>query len=257
MTLPIETYRYDNNFYNYLNAGAIRSAEIIISLLLEKLDVTSVADFGCGQGAWLSVWEKRGVTNFVGIDGDYVDRSALLISKELFVPGNLQQTIDLGRKFSLVQSLEVAEHLPESAADTFVATLVSHSDIVMFSSARPGQGGENHINEQPYDHWRAKFVQHDYIPLDLIRPVVETDPAVEAWYRFNTLVYVNRRIFETLPSQVQSTAIVDGQEIPEFAPLFYRLRCKCIAALPTRLSTLLAIIKKHWICARCAIMPAR
>ena len=62
---------------------------------------------------------------------------------------NLANPVDLGRKFDLVQSLEVGEHLPKSAADTFVETLVKHGDVVLFSAASVGQGGHDHINEQP------------------------------------------------------------------------------------------------------------
>ncbi|MDP6884692.1 MAG: hypothetical protein QF830_11185, partial [Rhodospirillales bacterium] len=43
-------------------------------------------------------------------------------------------------------SLEVAEHLPPDAAETFVATLVAHGRLVLFSAAPPGQGGLNHVN---------------------------------------------------------------------------------------------------------------
>ena len=43
-------------------------------------------------------------------------------------------------------------------ADTFVQNLVRHaSGAILFSAAPPGQGGEFHVNEQPYEYWRGKF----------------------------------------------------------------------------------------------------
>jgi 2-polyprenyl-3-methyl-5-hydroxy-6-metoxy-1,4-benzoquinol methylase len=61
---------------------------------------------------------------------------------------SLDSPLDLGRAFDLVISLEVAEHLPESAADAFIDSLVRHGDVILFSAAIPFQGGHRHINEQ-------------------------------------------------------------------------------------------------------------
>jgi 2-polyprenyl-3-methyl-5-hydroxy-6-metoxy-1,4-benzoquinol methylase len=65
----------------------------------------------------------------------------------------LIQPLDLEKEFDLVVSLEVAEHLPASAADQFVNTLVKHGKKILFSAAIPGQGGQDHLNEQWPDYW--------------------------------------------------------------------------------------------------------
>ncbi len=54
-------------------------------------------------------------------------------------------------------SFEVAEHLPESGADRFVKLLCGLSDVIVMSAAEPGQGGNEHLNEQPHSYWIAKF----------------------------------------------------------------------------------------------------
>ena len=53
----------------------------------------------------------------------------------------------MDRKFDLVVSLEVAEHLPSECAETFVDSLTGLGPIVLFSAAIPHQGGTNHANE--------------------------------------------------------------------------------------------------------------
>ena len=87
-----------------------------------------------------------------GLDGPFVNRNELLIPNERFSVAELTGPISLGRQFDLVQSLEVAEHLPKTSAERFVQTLVTHGTRVLFSAAIPGQGGENHINEQPLEY---------------------------------------------------------------------------------------------------------
>ena len=106
-------HEYDNNFYRCLASFAVRSAEQIVPMLSALLPIKSVVDFGCGQGAWLSVWRKAG-TSVMGIDGPYVDQRHLMIDPDEFSASDLSQPINLGRRFDVVQSLEVAEHLPRS-----------------------------------------------------------------------------------------------------------------------------------------------
>jgi hypothetical protein len=78
--------------------------------------------------------------------------------------------IDLGRRFALAMSLEVAEHLPPSAAETLVSSISRHSDIGLFSG--PGQGGNVHLNEQRPDYWIRRFAVHEFQCFDRIRPLI-------------------------------------------------------------------------------------
>jgi SAM-dependent methyltransferase len=238
--------RYDGRYYSYINAGATRSAGIVLPLVLKTFPVTSVADFGCGQGAWLDVWRQLGVSDVVGVDGAYVDCGSLLIPASCFRPADLGRPVALGRTFDLVQSLEVAEHLPESSAATFVETLTSHSQLVLFSAAPPGQGGEHHVNEQPYTFWRTLFAARNYAMIDLLRPRLLLNTQIEAWYRYNTFVFAHRDLLQTFARQTLAAIIPDGAGVPDVSPLPYRLRKRVIRSLPVSVSTACAVLKKHW-----------
>jgi len=170
---------YDRAYYNYINAGSLRSAEALLPIVARHFTVRSVADFGAGQGAWLSVWRRLGVSDITALDGSYVEQDALLVPREAFVPADLCRPVRLGRTFDLVQSLEVAEHLPAAAAEQFVDNLVAHSRTVLFSAAAQGQGGEHHVNERPYSYWRELFNDRGYLMFDLIRPFLPDHCAVE------------------------------------------------------------------------------
>ena len=88
-------------------------------------------------------------------------------------------------------SLEVAEHLPETAAAGFVASLCRHADVVLFSAAIPAQGGDNHINEQWQSYWAKLFAQEGFEVFDLVRPRFWSEGRIPFWYRQNMLLYVS------------------------------------------------------------------
>jgi SAM-dependent methyltransferase len=236
---------YDEKFFDYVNSGAIWSAERILPRLLSELAPGSVLDVGCGQGAWLSVWKKLGVMEITGIDGDYVSRERLLIPDNAFVACDLANGFWLDRRYDLVQSLEVAEHLPADRATRFVDSLVRHGDLIFFSAAPKGQGGDHHVNEQNYDYWRKLFAQHGYIAIDYLRPLVLQDRSIEPWYRYNTLLYASSERFDTLPEAVKRSRVPDNQTIPDLSPGLYKLRKQLVRLLPVSVATWLAKIKER------------
>jgi SAM-dependent methyltransferase len=224
-------YEYGADFYRYLSSFAARSARVVVPRLTAVLPVHSVVDFGCGQGAWLSVWRSTGAS-IVGVDGPYVDPSQLLIDAAAFHAADLAKPIDLGRRFDLVQSLEVAEHLPATKAEQFIQTLTAHGPLVLFSAAIPGQGGENHINEQPLGYWRAIFRRRGYVPIDFLRPQLVDDADVEQTYRYNMMLYVNETDLASLPETVRAGRVNDGEAFLDYRPLSYRLRNGVVRCLP-------------------------
>jgi hypothetical protein len=239
-------YEYDEVFYNYINRGAISSASVLLPPLISALPCTieSVLDAGCGAGAWLSVWKSMGV-EITGLDGDYVRSEQLLIDTDEFIATDLRIGFSLQKKFTLAQCLEVAEHLPPSAAAGIVESLCQHADLVLFSAATPGQGGENHINEQPISYWRALFAKHGYALYDPVRQAVSGNSNVKPWYRYNTFLYVNKECPMHIREGLARHRVASEQLPKNFEPLLYRARKQLIRALPDQISTLMAIVKKN------------
>jgi SAM-dependent methyltransferase len=225
-------HEYGPDFYRFLASFAVRSAQRIVPKLAAAIPVRNVVDFGCGQGAWLSVWAAAGVS-VIGVDGPYVDRRRLLIDPGDFHAADLAAPIDLGRQFDLVQSLEVAEHLPAAKAAQFVDTLTAHGACVLFSAAVPGQGGENHVNEQPLGYWRAIFRERGYSAVDYLRPLVRHDPAIARWYRCNMMLYVKDDVIASLAEAARLRCVPDARPLEEYWPLHYRLRHALVRQLPS------------------------
>lgn len=235
---------YDDTFYKYVNSGAIRSAEQVLPLLLRHIEIRSALDVGCGQGAWLSVLKSLGVNEITGLDGDYVARDHLLVPESSFVASDLSRGFDLGRRYDLVQSIEVAEHLPITSAARFIDALVAHGDLILFSAAVKGQGGDYHINEQDYEYWRAHFARHGYIAIDFIRPLVLNDAHVEPWYRYNLFLYASPKRLAALPNIIQQCRVADGEKLRDISPPLYKLRKLLVRLLPVSVATRLAKVKE-------------
>ena len=191
------TETYDRNYFEMQGARSYQSASAALSKVFALVKPQSVIDVGCGTGAWLRAAQELGATEILGIDGDYVDRSLLMVNPAYFAPGDLATNriheILAGRpknKFDLVMCLEVAEHLPHERAASLVEDLTTLGDVVLFSAAVPYQYGTNHIDEQWPEFWAILFRSHDFSCFDCLRNHLWTNPDVDWWYAQNALIFV-------------------------------------------------------------------
>lgn len=186
-----ESALYDRRYYEILREGGRRSAEAALPRVFELAAPRSIIDFGCGDGTWLAVAIRLGATDVLGVDGAWVPTDALQIPPSRFRAVDLAAPLDLGRRFDLAFCLEVAEHLPSSAAPVLVRTLTSHAPLILFSAAIPFQGGEDHVNECWPSGWRSLFESQGFACLDVLRGAIWEDPSVETWFRQNLLLFVH------------------------------------------------------------------
>jgi len=190
---------YNKSFFEQMEAGARDSAGVVLPVVTELLGTRSVIDVGCGRGAWLRAALDLGIQDVLGMDGDYVLSQGLLIPRERFQPTDLSRPFATPMGYELALCLEVAEHLPRRSAASLVATLTSAAPVVLFSAAIPGQPGTHHINEQFPWFWHSLFALHNYVALDVVRPLIRDNVRVEPWYAQNILLYVAREYYEGSP----------------------------------------------------------
>jgi len=117
----------------------------------------SMLDIGCGPGHLVDVAARLGV-DAAGVD---------LLAPYAPTPGggrtspiDLRRPHQFGRLYQMVLCWEVAEHVPARNARDLVATIVSAvagDGTLLFTAARPGQGGAGHVNEQLPGYWRSLF----------------------------------------------------------------------------------------------------
>jgi SAM-dependent methyltransferase len=227
-----QPYVYGDRFFRTADQTAAAAAGGLLPHVATELPIRSVLDVGCARGVWLAWWLGHGASDVVGVDGPYVDPEQLAIPRSAFRALDVSAPFSLGRKFDLVQSLEVAEHLDASCADMFIANLVAHGHLILFSAAIPGQGGEHHVNEQPWEYWRRKFAAHQFELFDFIRPRARNDERIYFCYRFNSFLFAHRSAVATLPASIRQAHVPAGMPLRNDLPLGLRLRFAAVRHLP-------------------------
>ena len=183
---------YDKSFFVNRRTLTLASADKILEVLWKFTQPKSMLDIGCATGIWLAEGKRKGATSLFGVDGSWVPRDELEIDASEFCEQDLENiSLDVG-EFDLALSIEVAEHLTEDSGQKLVEFLTSHSDMVLFSAAVPGQGGRGHVNERLQSYWYEKFSKLNFECFDLIRPLIWGDEEVNLIYKQNMLLYVRK-----------------------------------------------------------------
>ncbi len=183
---------YGQDFYAEQMADSERSAREYLSYLASTFLPASVLDVGCGRGTWLKVFLELGSDQAYGYDGPWNTAGDMLDRRISFRAVDLNQPFEAPARVDLAMTLEVAEHLNPASAESFVSSLASASDAVMFGAAYTGQGGTNHINEQPHSYWGNLFASRGFDVFDVFRPRFWGNANVCFWYRQNVFLYLKR-----------------------------------------------------------------
>ena len=115
-------------------------------------------DVGCGTGVMVEISRQLGCEAF-GVDMHNHREKDYIFEQDLQEPFSLAEK-DLQSQVPLVISLEVAEHIPSKKHNVFCDTIANHvikEGILIFSSAFPGQGGEEHVGIKPPTYWRSQM----------------------------------------------------------------------------------------------------
>jgi SAM-dependent methyltransferase len=112
----------------------------------------SLVDLGCGAGYLVEYF--AGKIPVLGVEGS---EAAFRVMSEkargCAVPGDLTHPPpERVGEFEFAVSIEVAEHVAEEHARDF-ARWFEQADRVLLTAAPPGQGGNEHVNEQPPEYW--------------------------------------------------------------------------------------------------------
>lgn len=151
---------YDAVYFQKYTAEMEHSAIGMVSSIVRHLQPRTAVDIGCGSGEVLIELVKAGIE----AEGFDLSDAALSACRAKGLRVGKFDLEDERQKFTVMADLaistEVAEHVPEKLADRYVDLLCSVGQkFVVITAAPPGQGGTDHVNEQPPEYWIDKFVR--------------------------------------------------------------------------------------------------
>jgi SAM-dependent methyltransferase len=187
---------YDKTYYEEcVEPGAVSASGPIAGFVIEKINPKSVIDIDCGTGAIAQGLKKAGCET-LGLEystaGLSYCRERGLDVVQFDLENDDFRDLKLG-KYDLAISTEIAEHLPESCAERFVDTLCGLSNLIFLTAATPGQGGDDHVNEQPQEYWIEKFTQRGLVFDEALslkaRRELGGNALVAKWYSTNIMIF--------------------------------------------------------------------
>lgn len=157
----------------------------LIDKAIEIFNPTSVLDLGCGTGQAVSYFIEKGVPTVLGVEGSAVVIAQAKCSK-FITQFDLNKELNLNRKFDMIFSYEFVEHIHSKHVDILLKNFSNHSNLIVLSAARPGQGGLGHFNEQYSEYWIEKFENEGY---NYDVELTQILKAAEKMYPENILVF--------------------------------------------------------------------
>jgi SAM-dependent methyltransferase len=146
-------------FYRWHLFAQDTKASVAESILTAFPKARSFADVGAGTGTYAAELRRRGVRT-VACENSVFGRAFSYYQR---LPS---RPFDLGRQeparlplTDVAYCFEVGEHLPHELGDRLVAYLARFPSV-LFTAAHPGQGGDDHINEQPKAYWIERFARN-------------------------------------------------------------------------------------------------
>jgi len=121
--------------------------------LIEKYDIKSMIDVGCGRGFSADYFKDLGV-KVLGVEGCTGAIEKSFLPPEMIVKHDYEKDGPYipEEEFDLCWSCEFVEHVDAGSAPNFLATF-QKAKYVAITFAYPGQGGHHHVNEQHAPYW--------------------------------------------------------------------------------------------------------
>jgi len=191
-------FRYDEEMYM-----ASLFPRQVLEKTLSLFKPESILDLGCGIGRSADYFISKGI-EVVGIEG-----SLLAINKaknpKVILRYNLNNELNLKRKFDLIWSFEFVEHIHPEYLENLLKTFSNHSDRIVMSAARPGIATPWHFNEQPETYWIDNFKKYGY---RLNSKFTEELRRIDEEFAINILVFEREPFSENLAKT--NAVVVEG-----------------------------------------------
>lgn len=182
---------YDKKFFLENIDVTEESARKFAEIMIDYFNPKKIIDFGSGPGVYIKEFDRKGIS-VLGVDGSQHAIDNAVVDKDKIILRDLRKPVDIESNFDLTICFEVAEHIETSASEMLVRNITRNSDLVLFTAARKGQGGTDHINEQDPEFWINIFKKHGFeIDKDLTAKIKKRmiDEKIVWWIPENLMIF--------------------------------------------------------------------
>ena len=152
----------------------------IATQIKEKYRPKTVLDAGCAMGLLVAALRDLGVEAY-GVDlSEYAISQVREDIRPYCAVGSLADPLpdSLPRRYDLVVSMEVLEHIPEEEGKKAVANLCAVTDQVLFCSSPDDTEDPTHINLHQPSYWCGLFAEQGFFFVGEEKPVFLTNYAL-------------------------------------------------------------------------------
>jgi len=167
-------HHYDESFSKTLNT--------IVS------NYNTYVDFGCGDAKYAKyIKENNPLIAVEAYDGN---PEVELVTDGFGKVLDLSKTFDLNKKYDVVCSLEVAEHIPKEYEKIYIENLLRHcSNLLIISWAKIGQRGCGHVNEQNQDYVIDVMDEYGLTHDNELSETLQKSSTNCSWFRDSVMVF--------------------------------------------------------------------
>jgi cyclopropane fatty-acyl-phospholipid synthase-like methyltransferase len=168
--------------------GHVHDLSIAASLCkyLDDKQAKTVVDFGCGLGDYAKAFKADGY-KVEAYDGNPNTQTLTNgIGKVL----DLSKPFYLGKKFDVVLSLEVGEHIPKEFEEQFIDNITKHAKKhLIISWAVVGQGGDGHVNCANNDYIIWQIVDRGFKHNGKDSQTIRDSATNASWFSYTIMVF--------------------------------------------------------------------
>jgi 2-polyprenyl-3-methyl-5-hydroxy-6-metoxy-1,4-benzoquinol methylase len=163
-----------------------RSICAALSQYLADKQAKTVVDFGCGLGDYAKAFKADGYK----VDAYDGNPNTETLSGGIAKVLDLSKQFYLGKKFDVVLSLEVGEHIPKEFEEQFIDNITKHAKKhLVISWAIEGQGGSGHVNCANNDYIIGQIVDRGFKHNPKDSQTIRKAATNASWFGYTIMVF--------------------------------------------------------------------
>jgi SAM-dependent methyltransferase len=201
----VEKVQYDADYYKNHTKYYENGISNFIAFLKENFEFESIADVGCGTGAFVAPLQDEKIV--YGYDFSVGSKEVSFLSRENYYDRDLAKpgaTHDASG-VNIVVSLETYEHIYPAFEMIYLENVFGlQADYVILSCAAPGQIGRRHVNCKSLDDVKKTVTDAwpTYIVDEDLTAKFKSVKKLATFYKANTIIFKRVDVIKKVESEV-------------------------------------------------------